>query len=169
VVARRDPISGLEKLVIEDDDDDEEEDLAKKIMTMEERQVKAQREREEKQKKYEEARERILGDSQPSSAVTSLGNITPPAVKTAGDRGRGKGRSTRENRIPASTGNKNRQLYDPNYTAKPDSPYLQKKESQGSGSRPSTPAEEFIIRSPRGPDGSGRGGFGFGNRGGKMA
>lgn len=172
VVARKDPISGLEQLTIEDDEDDDEDESKQKPLTMEERQLKAQKEREEKQKKYEEVRERLFGSSEPSSGVTSPGTVTPPnTARATGDRGRGKGRAGRENNRPSSgSGNKTRQLYDPNYNAKPDSVFLQKREAQGSGSRPSTPAtEEGIIRSPRGPDGSGRGGFGFANRGGKVA
>jgi len=169
VVARKDPVSGLEQLTIEDDDDDEEDDSKQKPMTMEERQLKAQKEREEKQRKYEEVRERLFGTSEPSSGITSPGTVTPPNARAPGDRGRGKGKVGRENIRPSSgSANKARQLYDPSYNAKPDSAYLQKREAQGSGSRPSTPAaEEGIIRSPRGPDGNGRGGFGFANRGGK--
>ena len=169
VVARKDPVSGLEQLTIEDDDDDDEDESKQKPMTMEGRQLKAQKEREEKQRKYEEVRERLFGTSEPSSGVTSPGTVTPPNARAPGDRGRGKGRG-RENQRPSSgSSNKTRQLYDPNYNAKPDSVYQQKREAQGSGSRPSTPAiDEGIIRSPRGPDGSGRGGFGFANRGGKI-
>lgn len=161
-------MSGLEQLTIEDEDD-EEDDSKQKPMTMEERQLKALKEREEKQRKYEEVRERLFGTSEPSSGIISSGTVTPPNARAPGDRGRGKGKVGRENSRPSSgSANKTRQLYDPNYNDKPDSVYLQKREAQNSGSRPSTPAaEEGIIRSPRGPDGSGRGGFGFANRGGK--
>ena len=168
VVARTDPVSGLEQLTLEDDDDDED-DANKKTLTMEERQLRAQKEREEKQRKYKEVREKLFGTSEPSSGVTSPGNITPPASRGQGDRSRGKSRASRDSRPSSSTGNRSRQLYDPNYTAKPDSIYVQKKETYTSGSGLSTPAEELIIREPRGPDGSGRGGFGFANRGGKAA
>ncbi|MCJ1248435.1 hypothetical protein MMC30_005653 [Trapelia coarctata] len=168
VVARKDPVSGLEQLTLEDDDEDDEDESKQKPMTMEERQLKAQKEREEKQRKYEEVRERLFGTSEPSSGVTSPGTVTPPNSRLPGDRGRGKGRGRENNRPSSGSANKTRQLYDPNYNAKPDSVYLQKREAQDSGSRPSTPAaEEGVIRSPRGPDGSGRGGFGFANRGGK--
>ena len=165
-------MSGLEQLTIEDDDEDEDDESKKKSMTMEERQAKAQKEREEKQKKYEEVRERLFGGSGSASSVTSPGTVTPPVMRGGGDKGRGKSRGLRENSRPSSSSNnsnKTRQLFDPNYNPKPDSVYLQKKEGQSSGSRPSTPAEESIIRSPRGPDGSGRGGFGFADRGGKAA
>ena len=164
VVARTDPVSGLEQLTLEDDDEDDEDDAKKKTLTMEERQLKAQKDREEKQKKYKEVREKLFGTSEPASEAGSPGNITPP-ISRGQDRSRGKARTGRESRPSSSTGNKTRQLYDPNYTVKPDSIYVQKKEAQSSGSGRSTPAEELIIREPKGPDGSGRGGFGFANRG----
>ena len=167
VVARTDPVSGLEQLTIEDDDDDDDDEGKMKTLTMEERQLKAQKEREEKQKKYEEVRERLFGASEPSSAVISPSIVTPPTARAPGDRSRGKNKPSREPRPSSSNGNKSRQLFDPNYNAKPDSVYLQKKEGQVSGSRPLTPAVEPILRTPKGPDGSGRGGFGFATRGNK--
>ncbi|KAL9104953.1 MAG: hypothetical protein Q9187_008842, partial [Circinaria calcarea] len=60
VAVRTDPSNGLEKLTLDDEDDEDEEDLIKKPLTMEERQLKAQKEREEKQKKYEEVRQRLF-------------------------------------------------------------------------------------------------------------
>ena len=54
-----------------------------------------------------------------------------------------------------------KQLFDPGYAAKPGSGYLQKSEKgQGVSSQ--------VIRQPKGPDGSGRGGCGF-TRGGRGA
>ncbi|MCJ1384267.1 hypothetical protein MMC17_007383 [Xylographa soralifera] len=167
VIARTDPVSGLEQLTIEDDDDDDDDEGKKKTLTMEERQLKAQKEREEKQKKYEEVRERLFGASEPPSVVTSPGIVTPPIARAPGDRSRGKSKSSREPRPSSSNGSKSRQLFDPNYNAKPDSLYVQKKEGLVSRSRPLTPAEEPILRTPKGPDGSGRGGFGFATRGDK--
>ncbi|KAI4870366.1 hypothetical protein F4820DRAFT_253796 [Hypoxylon rubiginosum] len=57
-----------------------------------------------------------------------------------------------------------RELYDPNYAARPGF-----QQRGNSGDRRPTPREEDqqVIRSPRGPDGSGRGGFGFAKRGAK--
>lgn len=55
-------------------------------------------------------------------------------------------------------------LFDPSYSAKPDSVYLQRREK---GVPEGKEGEIQPIRSPRGPDGSGRGGFGFEPRGGK--
>ncbi|CAK7272295.1 hypothetical protein SEPCBS57363_005058 [Sporothrix epigloea] len=80
-----------------------------------------------------------------------------------------------------------RALYDPNYSPKPQS--QQRRQQNGGGqhryqasgagsasgsdasgspfpSQTGTPREEdFVVRAPRGPDGSGRGGFGFTRRG----
>ena len=167
VIARTDSVSGLEQLTIEDEDDDDDDEGKKKTLTMEERQLKAQKEREEKQKKYEEVRQRLFGVSEPSSAAASTRIVTPPTARTPGDRSRGKNKPSREPRPSSSNGGKSRQLFDPNYNAKPDSVHVQKKEGQFSGSRPLTPAEESILRAPKGPDGSGRGGFGFTTRGDK--
>lgn len=162
---RTDPSNGLEKLTLDDEDDEDEEDLIKKPLTMEERQLKAQKEREEKQKKYEEVRQRLFGDADAARASTSSGNGTPP-IRSGGDsRSRGKSKGSRDSRLPLSADNKSRQLYDPNYNIKPESVYIQKREAQSSGSGCSTPSEEQLIRAPKGPDGSGRGGFGFANRG----
>ena len=137
---------------------------------MEERQLKAQREREEKQKKYEEARKRLFGVSDANSGTTSPGTVTSPSLKPTGDiKSRGRSRGGREIRPSSSSGSKTRQLYDPSYNVKPDSVYLQKKENQANGSGRSTPSEEQLIRNPKGPDGSGRGGFGFASRGGKIS
>jgi hypothetical protein len=57
-------------------------------------------------------------------------------------------------------------LFDPSYSAKPDSVYLQRREK---GLSEGKEGEVQPIRSPRGPDGSGRGGFGFAPRGGRAA
>ena len=158
--------TGVDGLTLEDEDDDVDEN-ATKPLTLEERQLKAQKEREEKQKKYQEARQRILGASDAASGTRSPGRVTPPPRSGGGgeSRNRGRGDRSRETRPATSTdSSKTRQLYDPNYTAKPDSAYVQKQEGQKVESGASTPLEE-PVRAPRGPDGSGRGGFGFASRG----
>ena len=165
VAVRKDLIDGLEKLTLDDEDDEDEENLTKKPLTMEERQLKAQKEREEKQKKYEEVRQRLFGDADAASAPTSSGNVTPPIRSGADSRNRGRSKGGRDSRPPSSADNRARQLYDPNYTVKPESVYIQKREAQSSGSGRSTPVEEQLIRAPKGPDGTGRGGHGFANRG----
>ena len=171
VIARKDPVSGIEKLVIEDEGDDEEHEENKaKASTAEERQLKAQKEREEKLKKYDQVRERLFGTPTPSASVEKIEPSTPPRIKSPGERGRGRGKGSglMETRAGNSAlGKAGKQLYDPNHVPKPDSAYLQKKEAQESGR--STPVENQIIRKPRGPDQSGRGGFGFTNRGNRKA
>ncbi|KAL8926480.1 MAG: hypothetical protein Q9172_001783 [Xanthocarpia lactea] len=162
--------SGLGQLSVDDEDDDEEDEAKTKTLTAEERQLKAQKEREEKQKKYDVARERILGNNS-AVAGKSSGNITPPRGKVNGSsRGPNRNKTAAEGRnltsSPTRAGSA-RQLYDPNYTAKPDSAYVQK-DNTPNGSGRSTPIEQQPIRNPRGPDGSGRGGFGFAPRGGKV-
>lgn len=153
---------------LDDDDDDDENDTPNAAMTMEERQQKAQREREEKQRKYEEARERLFGaESAAGSPATS--NAVLAVTKQNGEsRSRSRNKGTRESRPSSSAGIKSRQLYDPNYSVKSDSIYIQKQESV-SASGYSTPNEQQPIRNPRGPDDSGKGGFGFPPRGGRGA
>ena len=160
--------SGIERLDLEDDDDDDEEvDGKKATMTLEERQAKAQRDREEKQKKYEEVRQRLFG-SDNSAGQTSPGNSTASSQRDSGSRRHSRNRGgAADGRPLSSAGNKSRQLYDPDYTVKAGSTYIQKKEGQVASGR-STPSEQVPIRSPKGPDGSGRGGFGFVPRGGRV-
>ena len=166
MIARKDPVSGMEKLVLDDEGDDEEQDESKtKALTAEERQAKAQKEREEKLKKYDEVRERLFGTSSPAPPADVIESPSPSRVKSLGERARGKGRdsASRDTRPGTSTLAKaGKQLFDPNYVPKPDSTYLKKQETQNS--RSSTPVEDQIIRQPHGPDQSGRGGNGFANR-----
>ncbi|KAI9700187.1 MAG: hypothetical protein M1820_006855 [Bogoriella megaspora] len=182
ILSKNDPTAGVAVLSLEDEDDSEEEARKKREMTFAERQAKAQQEREEKQRKYNEAREKIFGaagtgtESAPTRTVSPRGgsNAVSQSSKT-GRRGRGRGGRDRGDSQPSSSADQspsrptgqNKQLYEPGYSPKPSSTYLQKREARGpdSQSRPSTPAEGEPIRSPRGPDGSGRGGFGFANRG----
>lgn len=161
---------GIKQLSVGDDDDDEEEESRIKTLTAEERQLKAQREREEKQKKYEEARERLFGNNNASVGKPS-GVATPPKPRI-----NGASRNPSSNRIASEARNSSssgpgagpaRQLFDPDYTARPDSAYVQKENTPNVSGR-STPIEQQIIRNPRGPDSSGRGGFGFAPRGGKV-
>lgn len=158
----------LGQLTLDDDDEDDENDTPNATMTMEERQQKAQREREEKQKKYEEARERLFG-TESASGTPATSNAVLAVTKQNGEsRSRSRNKGTREGRPTSSAGNKSRQLYDPNYTVKSDSLYNQKQETKSASGR-STPNGQQPIRSPRGPDDSGRGGFGFSPRGGRIA
>ena len=157
-----DAASGLGQLNVDDDEDDEDDGKRKPTMTTEERQAKVQKDREEKQRKYEEARQRLFGAEKAGEKKPS-GNVGPPAQKDGGSGRQSRNRDGADDRPTSSAGSKARQLYDPTYTAKPDSSHIQK-DGQGL-SGPSTPNEQLPIRSPRGPDGSGRGGFGFVPRG----
>jgi hypothetical protein len=163
VISRPDPTSGLANLNLEDDDDSEEEERKKAEKDFLERQARAKIEREEKQRKYQEARERILGGSSNDS------NVRPSSANDIGSRNssRGKGRGGRvtstpsAEQSPARANRQAKQLYDPGYTAKPGSLSLQKREAgETGGSGASTPSEEKPIRAPKGPDGSGKAGFG---------
>lgn len=163
VIARKDPVTGIEKLKIQDDEDDEEE-TKPKALTMEERQAKAQKDREEKQRKYEEARERLFGTSSASAPSSNSHNrATPSPSRVPADRSRGRGRGS--SRPTSASGQKSRQLYDPTYSPKPDSSRGHRQENI----RPISPSkaieQEQVLRQPRGPDGSGRGGHGFGRAG----
>lgn len=173
IVKRFDPATGLEKFVLDEGEDDVEIKPAQ--LTPEEIRAKTQREREEKQKRYDEARARILGTSRPGGS--SPGAVTPPTGDEGKlSRGKGRGRSggnggggggvLLETRRPDSQSG-SKELFDPTYTQKPGT-NAQKRNTDSSRSGRSTPREEDqILRTPKGPDGSGRGGFGFARRGGK--
>ncbi|KAI8962279.1 hypothetical protein F5Y11DRAFT_198081 [Daldinia sp. FL1419] len=188
------------------DADDEDESKKAPQLTPEEILAKQQREREEKQRRYDEARAKIFGTnnagaaaavsaSNPSSGASTPGAVTPPrSAEGRAPRGRGRGgrggggggghrhnesRGDRDrdrdgnNQRPGSQSGRGRELYDPNYSPKPGHQRDRRGNSDNSDggaplSRRSTPREEDqVIRAPRGPDGSGRGGFGFAKRGAK--
>lgn len=152
-----------------DDQDEDEDENKERVLTAEERQLKTQQEREEKQKKYEEARQRLFGAGNASTEKSS-GNTTPPRQKANGEfRGMSKSRGTRYTSSSGAGGGPARQLYDPNDKTRPESMNLQTNDRTPTTSGRSTPIEQQPIRSPRGPDGSGRGGFGFAPRGGKFS
>ena len=143
---------------------------------------------EEKQRAYDEARRRIFGEEagseeQKQAAARSDGNSGSPRGlgrgrgRGRGGRGRGfsgvatgTGRNSGDSRggspaRPAQSGN--RELYDPDYTPKSGGVLLQRPDGgqqvkQG-GARDYN--QIAAVREPRGPDGSGRGGFGFARRG----
>ncbi|KAI1467528.1 uncharacterized protein F4812DRAFT_400242 [Daldinia caldariorum] len=102
--------------------------------------------------------------------------------ESRGERDRGdRGDRDRDNNIqrPGSQASGGRELYDPNYSPKPGFQLERRANSNSNNNnnnsdggaplyRRSTPRdEEQVIRAPRGPDGSGRGGFGFAKRGAK--
>ncbi|KAJ4296775.1 hypothetical protein N0V90_006823 [Kalmusia sp. IMI 367209] len=155
------PTAGMAGLSLEDGDDSEEERRKKSEAEFEMRKARAQKERAEKERRYAEAREKIFGS--PAASDESRG--------ASPRRGRGRGRGGRESQprssneqSPARPTASGRQLYEPAYSPKPGSVFVQKKDS--STSRPSTPSnQERPIREPRGPQSTGRGGRGFAPRG----
>ncbi|CAL3963656.1 unnamed protein product [Diplocarpon coronariae] len=161
-VQKIDPLTGLAKMTIEDDDDDDE--VKRDLRTPEELRLQAQRNREEKQRIYNEARARILGT--PSGSSTP-GVIASPTEEGRAGRGRGRGRGAgrgETSRPQSQSGPKD--LYDPNYTPKPGAT-IQKRTGEPPRTGRSTPKDEdHVIRAPRGPDGSGRG---FAHRGGRTS
>ncbi|KAK4178660.1 hypothetical protein QBC36DRAFT_308992 [Triangularia setosa] len=187
----RDPVTGLEQLTIQDDDDEDQDTSTQKQETPEERKERQRRELEEKQRRYQEARAKIFGDSNPSSGQSTPGTVTPPHANEGrgghrgrGGRGRGNGRGGRDynnNNLNNGRNNSNRQPPQPQQqqqNTEPssssrelfDSEYSSKPNRRGASQVPSrshTPLreEDQITRQPRGPDGSGRGGFGFAKRG----
>lgn len=197
LIARRDPVTGLSNLTLENDSDEEED--KKPQETPEEIRARQQRERDEKQRRYDEVRAKIFGESSPaatgpikgsgrSSGQSTPGAVTPPNQRGGGERrGRGRGRGghrggdradrggDRNDRTPqrpigqSAGANAAAALYDPNYSPKPG--YTPEGRGAAGGgpavSRRSTPRDdEQVIRAPRGPEGGGRGGFGFARRGG---
>ena len=149
-VLSRKPNGGIEGLNLDDDD---EEEGVKKEMTPEERMQKAQKDREEKQKAYEERRRQLFGKNDASS--------TPKVTPNSGSpRNQSRVKGASDGRPPsAASNNKNRQLFDPNESTKPNALRVQKQEFAPNVIEP--------IREPKAPDGSGRGGFGFTSRGGR--
>jgi len=148
-----------------EDDDSEEERKKKAEADFEERKARAAKERAEKERKYAEARERIFGSPAASAAEDSRSNSPSKPTRGKGRGGRGgrdsQPRSSNE-QSPARTAAPARQLFDPTYTPKPASAYIQKKES--GISRPSTPStQEKPVRQPQGP--ARGGGRGFAPRG----
>ncbi|KAL3963951.1 hypothetical protein ACCO45_000955 [Purpureocillium lilacinum] len=190
VIARRgDPASGMANLSVNDDDDDGEKKEVQ--LTPEEIRAKQKRDREEKQRRYDEARAKIFGESAPSSRGSSpgTGTTTPPRLDggrhPGQGRGRGRGggagraggggagvesRQTQDLRrnTAAQNGPATRELYDPNHSTRPDTgPLRRGVGADGDSSTRSPPPKDDAyqpIRAPRGPDGSGRG-FGFARRG----
>ncbi|KAJ0121238.1 hypothetical protein J7T55_008401 [Diaporthe amygdali] len=100
-VKTKDPVTGMEKLTIQDDVEEEEEKPPQP--TPEQIRERQQRELEEKQRKYEEARAKIFGEapSGVSSGASTPGTTTPPLTGEGGRgnyRGRGRGRGGRGGR-----------------------------------------------------------------------
>ncbi|KAJ9636569.1 uncharacterized protein PV06_10074 [Exophiala oligosperma] len=190
--SRPPPTSGLSDLSLNDkaaaESSEDEDEVKARELSLAERQAQAAKDREEKQRKYEERRLELFG---PSSGVAASNNtsshvninnnksgnsspssLTPPGSRSAtpNQRGRGKGGGRRggggggsaiiNSRNQSRGSQQQRDLYDPSYVQRPDSGYIQRRENASGTSGTRTP-EIQPIRAPRGPDGSGRGGFGF--------
>lgn len=177
MIAKRDPATDMSQMSLEDEDRPTQEAQP----TPEEIRAKQRRDREEKQRRYEEARAKIFGESAPSSGASSpSGTVTPPrsdGQHTPRGRGRGRGaggggggggqrNSNDGRRQQNNAATPSRELYDPGYSPRPEL-----SQGRGDGEGPvrisATRNEQPAIRAPRGPDGSGRGGFGFARRGAK--
>ncbi|KAF2667329.1 hypothetical protein BT63DRAFT_414917 [Microthyrium microscopicum] len=152
----------------DDEPDSEEEERIRAAADFADRQSRAAKEREEKQKKYAEVRERLFG---PESGNTphnhsrsgSAGKSAPtsrPESRSGTPRGNGRGRGNIRGVAGNNKSKDNGKLFEPEYAPKPGSTFIQRRET---GSV--TPSnEERPERQPKGPDGSGRGGFGFPSR-----
>ncbi|POR33252.1 Uncharacterized protein TPAR_06574 [Tolypocladium paradoxum] len=184
VIASKDPVTGMSRLTLDDADDQDNKEV---LLTPEEVRAKQKRDREEKQRRYDEARAKIFGESAPSSRGSSPGTVTPPrsdSRHSAQGRGRGRGAGQRSNfdnnnnnnsrqqpdiRRQNNQNGPTRELFDPSYSSRPDS-MAQRRGAQGDSSTAGPPPRDEPqqpIRAPRGPDGSGRGGMGFTRRGAK--
>ena len=171
-------MDGVASLNLEDESSDEE-DAGKKPLTLAERQAQAAKEREEKQRKYDERRQELFGSAGTASSAAKATNgnsgsstprtttPTPPGSRSATpNRGRGRGSKRGAATVMSKDTQQKREkeLFDPTYSPKPDSLYVQRREK---GAAEGKESEVQPIRAPKGPDGSGRGGFGFASRGGK--
>lgn len=186
-----DPVTGMEKLAVEDDDDDD--DKKPQLPTAAEIEEK----RKQKERDYEERRAKLFGTPpvETTSGRSTPGTTTPPLV---GDnngrgsyRGRGRGRGGRGGRggqrndnyrnEPKNDSFKNqsrttsserrpensnsaspyRELFDPDASSRPGPARPQH------GRTTSSPTRETPIRAPRGPDSTGARGFNPSSRGNK--
>lgn len=162
-IARRDGVNGIANLKLDDDEDSEEETKRKQQADLEERQRRAKIEREEKARKYAEARERIMGSSTPASPVPAASRESSHGRDNRRSRQRMNGKKESQPTSSADQSpsrnavvNGDRQLFDPEDMSR----RLPKREHA------TTPKEDHPSRQPKGPE-SGRGGFGFTGRGGR--
>lgn len=163
VIAKKDTTDGVAKMSLEDDEDSEEESRKKRESELEERQRKAKLEREEKQRKYAEARERIMGSSNPTSPKPNSRDSSH-SRENRKSRGKVNGNfnsqpSSSADQSPARPQMGEKQLFDPEDIGR----RAPKRETNNA------PKEDHPVRQPRNPEKSGRGGFGFAGRGGKAA
>lgn len=159
-IAKRTAADGIGQLSIEDEDDSEEEARKKREASFEERQRRAKIEREEKQRRYAEARERIMGSSNPSPTNNSRDSSQARDTRRRGGKAQGTRRSQPHSPAePVGSSSPgvgaSSQLFDPEDMGRRLAPPARDMNS--------TPRGEGPSRQPRGPS---RGGFGFAGRGG---
>lgn len=169
VLAKRDPTNPMAALSLQDEDDSEEEARRKRDAELEERQRKAKLEREEKVRKYAEARERIMGSSAPTSPKPSAADSRESSQgRSDSRRQRGPGARTGQQEQSLQSGSRHSprsgtpasQLFDPEDMTR----RILRKDNSRSADGSTTPREGEPVRQPRGPEASGKGGFGFANR-----
>lgn len=159
------------------DEDDDSETEARKAAekALDERKLKATRERQDKQRKYAEARARLFGPEDPSTVAAGAGaESTAPSARGASSQqangartqqpARRSGRASHSAASSSADQSPARQLYNPVDSAHGNG-------NTGAPGRrvhvnPASPnIAQLPIRLPKGPDGSGRGGIGFAPRG----
>lgn len=179
----------LKSASAQDSSEDEDESKPREL-TLAERQAQAAKDREEKQRRYEERRKELFGTSStPTTSLTqqaghfnrsgtsSPASLTPPSSRSAtpsrarggrgGRRGGAGGDHNTNSRNQSRGSSHQRELYDPSYGPKPEPTFVPRRDRENGVALSNTamglPQNQIQqpIRSPRGPDGSGRGGFGF--------
>ncbi|CAK4028168.1 Hypothetical predicted protein [Lecanosticta acicola] len=166
-IAKRDVTDAAARLNMEDEEDSGDEARRKREAELEARQRQAKLEREDKQRRYAEARERIMGSSN---------NPSPPQNSRDSPHGRdnrkqrgvpyrnGNRRSQPESPAEQSPStldqsNNGSQLFDPEDMGRRLPPKRDMTDSPRDDNHP--------LRQPRGPSENGRGGFGFSGRDGR--
>ena len=181
LISRNEPLTGESQLMLEDFRDEGDEGLRSNTLSPEEMRLKAQREREEKQRRYEEARKRLFGSASisPAPGSTSGSRDTqkpqvlnkPPESRDIRARGRCKG--TRSSPVlpdrnehqygyearggTHSDARNKRELYDPQLESKPDFTPTLEQASYDSQQPKQERTAEPTIREPRQPKQSARG------------
>ena len=177
------PADGLQSrdLNKREESSEDEDEVEKERLAREQRQEQSKKDREEKQKKYEERRQELFGNTAATGRPTSRsGQSTPNSATPPGSRSqtpnRGRGRGGRGGRGngqgrggPQQHQHRQSQqeLFEPAYSPKPDSIYIERRRN-GELAEKREDGLEKPIRQSKGPDESGRGGFGFALRGAKQ-
>lgn len=166
----RDPTTNMANLSLKDDEEDEEEAKRRHQVEAEARMREGERLLAEKQKAYEEARRRIFGEEKEDEGKNA-GRGSGRGRGNRGSRGSGRGRGndgrgsdTSRSATSSRSATPSGATREQRGSSSPKPSILQKPES-APGSQRRGDGQTPAIREPRGPDGSGRGGFGFARRG----